>query len=127
MDSHPTELFNRWPIVLLLLSRSWLGKEDHGLEPALHAELPGILNWALDGLTRLTLENGNQFTRLASAEEAIVTMRDLASPVAAFVRERCAVGATREVAVDTLYAAYKSWCETAEHPKDSKGQGEFHY
>jgi hypothetical protein len=25
-----------------------------------------------------------------------------------------------EVAVDTLYAAYKSWCETAEHPKDSK-------
>jgi putative DNA primase/helicase len=107
-------------IVLLLLSRSWLGNEDHGLEPALHAELPGILSWALDGLTRLTLENGNQFTRLASAEEAIVAMRDLASPVAAFVRERCVVGATREVAVDTLYAAYKSWCETAEHPKDSK-------
>ena len=33
-------------IVLLPLSRSWLGKEDHDLEAALLAELPGILNWS---------------------------------------------------------------------------------
>src|SRR5262249_45329706 len=32
-------------IILLMLSRSWLGKEDHNLETVLHAELPGILNW----------------------------------------------------------------------------------
>ena len=31
-------------IVLLLLSLSWLGKEDHELEPSLQPELPGILN-----------------------------------------------------------------------------------
>jgi putative DNA primase/helicase len=31
-------------IVLLMLSRSWLGRQDHDLEPALHAELPGILD-----------------------------------------------------------------------------------
>ena len=51
-------------IVLLPLSRSWLGKENHALEPELCAELPGILNWALAGLERLTFNNGNRFTRI---------------------------------------------------------------
>jgi putative DNA primase/helicase len=107
-------------IVLLLLSHSWLGKEDHGLEPALHAELTGILNWSLAGLERLTVSNGNRFTRLASADEAITTLRDLASPVAAFVRERCATGFDKQVAVDTLYDKFKVWCEDNGHAKTSK-------
>jgi putative DNA primase/helicase len=34
-------------IVLLLLSRSWLGREDHELERRLHGELAGILNWSI--------------------------------------------------------------------------------
>ena len=38
-------------ILLLLTTRSWLGKEDHDLEPALQAEMTGILNWSLDGLS----------------------------------------------------------------------------
>jgi putative DNA primase/helicase len=107
-------------IVLLLLSRSWLGKEDHELERCLHRELPGILNWALAGLERLTVDNENRFTRLASSEEAIITMCDLASPVAAFVREKCEIGVDKEAEVDQLYAAYKGWCEDNEHPKASK-------
>ena len=40
-------------IVLLLLSHSWLGREDLKLEHALHADLTGILNWSLKGLQRL--------------------------------------------------------------------------
>jgi putative DNA primase/helicase len=107
-------------IILLLLSRSWLGSEDHTLEGRLRGELPGILNWALDGLHRLTIDNGNRFTALASADEAITTMRDLASPVAAFVRERCKLGADHEIPVDDLYAAYKAWATDNEHPKVSK-------
>jgi putative DNA primase/helicase len=103
-------------IVLLMLTRSWLGKEDHKLEQLLHQELPAILNWSLEGLKRLDT-NDNRFTRLESADEAIVAMRDLASPVAAFVREMCQVDPTKEVAVEQLYDAYKSWCETNEHPK----------
>ena len=107
-------------IILLLLSRSWLGKEDHELEQRLHLELPGILNWALLGLERLTVANENRFTRLASAEEAITTMRDLASPVAAFVREECKVDSNKEIEVDLLYGAYKDWCQDNEHTKASK-------
>ncbi len=107
-------------LILLQLSRSWLGKEDHTLEQRLQGELPGILNWALAGLERLTVANGNRFTPLASADEAITTMRDLASPVAAFVRERCKVGADKEVPVDDLYAAYKTWAAENEQPKATK-------
>jgi hypothetical protein len=39
-----------------------------------------------------------------SADEAIITMRNLAS-VAAFVREQCEVAANREISVNRLYAA----------------------
>jgi putative DNA primase/helicase len=105
-------------IVLLLLTRSWLGKEDHELEQRLHAELPAILNWSLDGLQRLVNSDG-RFTRLGSADEAIIAMRDLASPVAAFVREKCRISPDAEVEVDRLYLAYKSWCEANEHRKMS--------
>jgi putative DNA primase/helicase len=107
-------------IVLLLTTRSWLGREDHELERRLRGELTRILNWALDGLRRLTVDNDNVFTRIASADEAIITMRDLASPVAAFVREKCELGTDKEVDVNELYAAHKTWCEETEHPKLSK-------
>jgi putative DNA primase/helicase len=107
-------------IVLLPLSRSWLGKENHGLESELCAELPGILNWALAGLERLTFTNSNRFTRLPSAEEAIVAMRDLSSPVGAFVRERCEISAEKQIETNVLYEAYRVWCATNEYPKAPK-------
>jgi len=107
-------------IVLLLLSRSWLGKEDHELEKKLQLELPGILNWSLVGLKRLTVTNGNRFTRIAVAEEAIVVMRDLASPVSAFVREQCETGSDKQVAVDELYGAFKIWTENNGHARPTK-------
>jgi putative DNA primase/helicase len=107
-------------VVLLLLTKSWLGKEDHGLEASLQKELTGILNWALDGLRRLSIENRNSFTRLASAEEAVTAMRDLASPVAAFVREKCKIEPDAKVPVDALYNLYKQWTEISGHSKKSK-------
>jgi putative DNA primase/helicase len=106
-------------IVLLLLTRSWLGKEDHALEQRLHTELPAILNWSLTGLERLTRNDG-KFTRLPSADEAIVAMRDLASPVAAFVREKCDISAAKEVDTETLFSTYRTWCELTENRKGSR-------
>jgi putative DNA primase/helicase len=107
-------------LVLLLTTRSWLGKENYGLETRLRTELTGILNWSLEGLRRLTLDNENHFTRFAAADEAITAMQDLASPVGAFVRERCKLRADDEIAVDDLYAAYKQWCELSEYQKSPK-------
>jgi putative DNA primase/helicase len=104
--------------VPLILSRSWLGQEDRELEPALHAELPGILNWALDGLERLT-RNG-RFTRSPHADEALDALQDLASPVTAFVRDRCLVGGEHEVEVDRLYNTWRAWAVDNGHERSSK-------
>jgi putative DNA primase/helicase len=102
----------------LLLTRSWFGREDHGLETALQQELPAILNWALDGLARLSTQG--RFTRPHGADEAMVALQDLASPVAAFVRDRCARGSDRTVPVDELYQAWREWADDNGHVKSSK-------
>ncbi|MDP9250721.1 MAG: phage/plasmid primase, P4 family [Chloroflexota bacterium] len=104
--------------VVLLLTRSWLGQEDTGLEDRLTADLAGILNWSLAGLDRLT-EQG-RFTRPVTTDEAIIALQDLASPVSAFVRDLCTIGPTEEVAITTLYEAWKHWTEDNGHRGGSK-------
>jgi putative DNA primase/helicase len=104
--------------VPLLLTRSWLGEEDDTLEPALHEELPGILNWTLAGLERLTKDR--RFVRPRDADEVLVALQDLASPVAAFVRDCCVRGPECQVPVDDLYGAYKTWADGNGHVKASK-------
>lgn len=104
-------------IILLPLSQSWLGKEDYDLELRLNGELTGILNWSLSGLERLTIDNKNRFTRLTAAEDMVNVMRDLASPVAAFVRERCEVGSKNEIEIGLLFEAFKLWCDANNYPK----------
>jgi putative DNA primase/helicase len=95
--------------VILNTTRSWLGREDLKLEPALETELAGILNWALEGLARLSREH--RFTHTPAADEIIVALQELASPVGAFVRDRCQIDASLEVVVDDLYSAWKHWAE----------------
>ncbi|MFD7499968.1 phage/plasmid primase, P4 family [Streptomyces sp. NPDC059850] len=95
--------------ILLNTTVSWLGKEDPTLGRKLAAEMPGILNWALDGLARL--ESTGRITEPASSREAVTTMQDTASPTSAFVRERCTTGPTCSVPVDDLWAVWREWAE----------------
>ncbi|WP_063772690.1 DNA primase family protein [Streptomyces sp. CT34] len=95
--------------IVLNMAVSWLGKEDTALTDKLTAEMPGILNWALDGLTRL--ENTGRLTEPPSSQEAVTTMQDTASPTSAFVRERCETGPTCQVTVDELWAVWKDWAD----------------
>src|SRR5690606_34033507 len=73
--------------VVLAQRVSFLGREDRELAGKLLAELPSILNWALDGLDRLM--TAGRFTEPASSADAAVTMIDAASPMSAFIRECC--------------------------------------
>jgi hypothetical protein len=107
-------------IILLVLRKSWLGHEDTGLETKIRKELPGILNWSLDGLDRLLVTNKNCFTVTAATEAELRDMADMASPVRAFVREKCELGADYSVSRDLLYSAYKLWCEANGHQKAAK-------
>jgi putative DNA primase/helicase len=95
--------------VTLTLRQSWLGRENHNLINELTVELPGILNWSLDGLERLI--DRDRFTEPASTRDAMVVMREAASPISAFIRERCEVGPILEVEVGLLYQTWAAWCE----------------
>ncbi|MGW7330470.1 DNA primase family protein [Streptomyces sp. NPDC054840] len=95
--------------IVLNLTVSWLGREDTGLDAKLAAEMPGILNWALEGLARL--ERTGRITQPESSQEAVMIMQDTASPTSAFVRERCTTGPACEVQVDALWNVWREWAE----------------
>jgi putative DNA primase/helicase len=94
--------------VPLVMSLSWYGHEDLALEARIAAELPGILNWALEGLDRL--RTNGRFTKSLASLEAMRQLQDMASPVRAFVRDECEVGPGFEVLRSDLFSAYRSWC-----------------
>jgi putative DNA primase/helicase len=95
--------------VVLVLSKTFYGKENPGLLDELLPELPGVMNWALDGLDRLRARH--RFTEPASAREAIRELEDLSSPMSAFLRDRCMVGRDQRVVVDDVWSAWKAWAE----------------
>jgi putative DNA primase/helicase len=94
--------------IVLCLTRSWYGREDMGLTDRLLDELPGVFNWAIEGWRRLR-ERG-YFIQPMSSREAMRQLEDLGSPIAAFVRERCEVGADKAVEASELFAAWQAYC-----------------
>jgi putative DNA primase/helicase len=94
--------------IVLVMTRSFFGEEDPGLTDSLLVEAPGIFNWCLDGLDRLNARGYFEMPELSKA--ALQRLQDLASPVGAFVRDRCQVGPAYEVDKDDLFAAWKDWC-----------------
>lgn len=87
---------------------SFSGKEDTHLEETLEAELPGILNWALRGLTRLH-ERG-KFIQPESGLELTRDWERLNSPVSAFLEDDCEIGVGYEVERTVLRTGFKTWC-----------------
>lgn len=103
--------------VPLVLTESFLGNEDKTLTDRLLAELPGILNWAIQGYRRLN-ERG-YFEIPESAADAVQELYDLGSPISAFLRDCCVVEHGAEVGCSTLYDAWREWC--TEHGRDRPG------
>lgn len=91
-------------------TRSFAGHENSRLTDQLVAEMPGILNWALDGLQSL-----NQGARLvvpsASIRHAEGIARDT-NPILAFLEDRTTEtdpASTLALPLDELHQAYRSW------------------
>ncbi|MCZ2341817.1 MAG: phage/plasmid primase, P4 family, partial [Bacteroidales bacterium] len=104
--------------IILRFLYSYYGREDHGLENRLIAELPGILNWSIAGLQRLR-ERG-RFRQPASSQELMQTLEELASPVSTFIADRGFVHRAATVPINDLYQAYRLWCEDNGHMPGSK-------
>jgi putative DNA primase/helicase len=102
--------------IVLPLTKSFLGEEDHGLTQRLIAERAGILNWTLDGRDRLAKRK--RFVQPKSGEDLIQELEDLSSPVATFVRERCTIKPGARVGCSALFDAWKAWSEDQgrDHP-----------
>lgn len=103
--------------VVLTLTKSFYGAEDLGLTDRLTTELPGILNWAIDGWVRLN-ERG-YFRQPMSSAESIQELEDLGSPIGAFLRDTCDIAPGHTVVVDYIYDRWLRWCR--EQGRDRPG------
>lgn len=100
----------------LVTNQSFLGKEDYNLEKDLLAELPGIFNWALEGLMRLR-QRGHLLEHPASVESR-EDFEAMSSPMTSFVEEWCEVGPGLDVPVDALWKAHCAWSKN-----NGRGEG----
>lgn len=106
-DDDSGALANR--MVPILMRQSFLGREDNSLTERLLRELPGILNWAIEGWRRLQARG--QFVLAESSEEAIDEVHRLGSPVASFMAERLVLDPQASTPQDEVWAAWRTYCE----------------
>jgi P4 family phage/plasmid primase-like protien len=76
-------------------------------------ELPGILNWALEGLRRLRANGG--FTAAKASAKALEEHKLESNPARAFLLEHCKAEEGARIGKEVLYANYKGWCEVNGH------------
>jgi len=81
---------------------------DETLPEKLRAELPGILNWALEGC-RDWLENGLGMPD--EVKQATQAFRDEMDLLARFIEDCCIEHKNAFISASELYAAYRRWAE----------------
>ena len=96
--------------VVLKFTQSFFGREDPQLTSKLMKELPGILNWALDGLAGLLARGA--FIQPATGLAAVDELKRKTTPLLGFIEDELIFSSDDEayVAKDTVYARYKTWC-----------------
>ncbi|WP_407540486.1 phage/plasmid primase, P4 family [Deinococcus radiomollis] len=83
-----------------------------------HDELPGILNWMLEGLEILK-SNGMRFPASDGASLAREIVEE-SNRVISFLREECTYSPGVQLGFSDLYTAYRKWCgETGHKPLSS--------
>jgi P4 family phage/plasmid primase-like protien len=97
-------------LIPIIFEHSFLGKEDRDLFYKLEDELPGIADWALEGLRRLRA-NGGKFTIGKKGEAAQRSIAESQSPALRFVMARLQVTENRDdfVPLDKIYEEYEAW------------------
>lgn len=96
-------------LFIVPFSASFVGKdEDKQLKDKLVPELPGIFNWALDGLTRLR-ENNFVLTRCKAVENCMLDYRSGVLTVEHFVVEALEACEGNRIDRRALRSAYHDW------------------
>jgi P4 family phage/plasmid primase-like protien len=93
--------------IVLPMRQSFYGREDPGLSDRLMEELPGILNWAVEGWRRVRATG--RIVQPEGGRDVAEQMVDLASPFPAFVEECCNLGPEEHVSKAELFRAFRIW------------------
>jgi putative DNA primase/helicase len=93
------------------------GQRDPNLEDKLQQELPGILNWALEGLHRLR-QNG-RFSQDRLPGQTQDTWEKWGNSVSRF-EQACLDDGDQEVAKSEVYQAYVAFCEDEGIPTETQ-------
>lgn len=99
--------------VKVIQFKAFVGTRDETVKEAVRAEGPGIMNWALDGLARLT-ERG-RFVIPKCIEDATEEFEAHNDIPRMFIEDECLTGAQYSAGAKELYDAYKNWCITNGH------------
>jgi P4 family phage/plasmid primase-like protien len=88
-------------------------KVDPTLKPRLCAptELPGVLNWALEGYAMYRAEGIGDDVLSMESVEATMSLRESLSTLDAWMQQACEFGAEYMETTEDLREAYKTWLE----------------
>jgi len=90
-------------------------EQDKELMTTLTQELPGILNWAIEGCL---LWQANGLSAPASVTASVSEYRSEMDTVCSFIVDECIVAAHERTSVGNLYEQYVSWCRSSgKHPR----------
>ena len=100
-----------WRRLILVPCRATMpeARQNPGLGEELRHELPGIFNWALEGLRRLRANR--RFTQPASVRAAVGQFREERDPARVFLQEHCVEDPQGFLSTQEVYRDYRFWCE----------------
>ncbi|MFP1155108.1 phage/plasmid primase, P4 family [Mycobacterium sherrisii] len=106
-------------LLTLQMSKSFKGKEDTGLQGKLAKELPGILNWALEGLERLNARG--HFVQPESGLAVKAEIDERSNPINTFI-DQCVIADGRcRTLLELTFNRWRQFCETnGERPGTSR-------
>jgi len=119
ITDHSSAFYNR--LILIPCDRVFSPEEQNrDLPKQLLGELPGILNWAMAGLKRLT--NRGRFAELEFMREAVEELENENNPVNLFFDEYVVVENGTWIEKSDLFDKYKMWCERTKNFTLSKNR-----
>ena len=108
ITDHSSAFYKR--LIVIPCDRVFSEKEQNkGLFDQIKEELPGILNWAIEGLKRLK-ERG-YFEETDFSKEALEDLEDANNPANVFFRDHVEIAMNEYIEKGELFNHYKRWSE----------------
>jgi len=96
-----------WRMLPMVMTESFLGREDLSLRQRLEPEVAGVLLWAIEGWRRLKARG--HFELPPSSIEVVNDFAEVGTPLAMFVRMKCVKERDALANVDTFFEVWTQW------------------